>query len=350
MLNKSLYLSLVSAALATISPAQADVSVNGVDAVKLFGDMRLRFERTDGDTIDTTSRARLRARFGIKYAVNDDWSAVMRFRTTSSAHDSTHQTFGITDTSDNDDFGLDKAYMTYKGIENATIVIGKASPVFMHSSELLFRDDIALEGIQGSWSNNGFSVNAGHIILEENKDNGDGKRDASWQQLQGVYEGKINNVKYKLGLGKLFVSASDSAYSSAESGLHADQAGDVMTMNADFRMGAFRLAADYYTSDADSEDTAYTVHARYQMNDVIGMRFYVIHTEAYALPMNGAFTQTNTPGSYTNIKGTRLQFDYKVADNLNADLRWYSVDNINESLPTNNAGRDRFQVNLNMKF
>ncbi|MEI8617933.1 hypothetical protein P4S63_14540 [Pseudoalteromonas sp. B193] len=39
------------------------------------------------------------------------------------------------------------------------------------------------------------------------------------------------------------------------------------------------------------------MHARYQINKEFGVRFYVLHTEAYALPMNGAFTQTNTPGS-----------------------------------------------------
>lgn len=350
MSKKYVYLPLVLSTLAAINPAQADVAINGLDAVKLFGDMRIRFERTDGDTIDTTSRARLRARFGVKYEVNEDWSALMRFRTTSGAHDSTHQTFGISDTSDNNNFGLDKAYMTYKGIENTKILIGKASPVFMHSSELLFRDDIALEGIQGNWSKGPLSVNVGHIILEENKDNGDGKRDASWQQLQGVYSGQLSEVKFKVALGGIFVSASDSAYASAESGLDADKAGDVKTFNADFRMGALRFAADYYRSDAASDDTAYTVHARYQINDVLGLRFYVIHTEAYALPMNGAFTQTNTPGSYTNIEGTRFQVDYQLAKNLNADLRWYSVDNLNDNIATNNDGRDRFQINLNMKF
>lgn len=353
MTSKLIYLPVALGVIALAKPAHADITIeglNGLEAVKLFGDIRMRFERTEGDTIDSTSRARLRARFGIKYAATENWSAQMRFRTTSSQHDSTHQTFGITDTSDNDDFGLDRAFMKYTGLSNTQVYIGKAAPVYMHSSELLFRDDIALEGVQANWSNNTFSVNAGHIILEENVDNGEGKRDASWQQLQGVYATEFNSVKVKAGIGGIFVSASDTAYASAESGLDDDQAGNVMTYNLDVRYGPVRFATDYYTSEADTENTAYTVHARYQINKEFGLRFYVLRTEAYALPMNGAFTQTNTPGSYTNIKGTRVQLDYKIADNLNADLRWYSVDNINNDLPTNNNGRDRIQVNLNMKF
>ena len=353
MTTKFIYLPIALSVMALVKPAHADVTIeglNGLEAVKLFGDMRMRFERTDGDTIDTTSRARLRARFGIKYAATENWSAQMRFRTTSSQHDSTHQTFGITNTTDNDDFGLDRAFMKYTGINNTRVYIGKAAAVYMHSSELLFRDDIALEGVQANWTNNTFSVNAGHIILEENVDNGEGKRDASWQQLQGVYAAQFNDIKFKAGIGGIFVSASDTAYASAESGFDDDQAGNVMTYNADLRMGPFRLAADYYTSEAQSDNTAYTVHARYQINKEFGVRFYILHTEAYALPMNGAFTQTNTPGSYTNIKGTRVQLDYKIADNLNADLRWYSVDNLNKDIATNNEGRDRLQVNLNMKF
>ncbi|MEI8617934.1 putative porin [Pseudoalteromonas sp. B193] len=170
MLNKLTYLTLTLSSLAVVKPVYADVTIkglNGLDSVKLFGDMRMRFERTDGDTIDSTSRARLRARFGLKYAATENWSAQMRFRTTSSAHDSTHQTFGISNTTDNDDFGLDRAFMKYTGLANTSIYIGKAAAVYMHSSELLFRDDIALEGVQANWTNNTFSVNAGHIILEE---------------------------------------------------------------------------------------------------------------------------------------------------------------------------------------
>ena len=117
MTSKLIYLPVALGVIALAKPAHADITIeglNGLEAVKLFGDMRMRFERTEGDTIDSTSRARLRARFGIKYAATDNWSAQMRFRTTSSQHDSTHQTFGITDTSDNDDFGRPRLYEVHR--------------------------------------------------------------------------------------------------------------------------------------------------------------------------------------------------------------------------------------------
>ena len=95
-----------------VPPAFAGVTVG--DNLTLFGDLRYRAEYDTRESKDRTrDRQRLRARFGAKYKVDDNWSMGFRFRTGDPANNgnSPHQTLGGGDPVS---AGFDRAYIKYK--------------------------------------------------------------------------------------------------------------------------------------------------------------------------------------------------------------------------------------------
>jgi hypothetical protein len=137
--------------------------------------------------------------------------------------------------------------------------------------------------------------------------------------------------------------------------------GDEITFNAtqhsivsgQLKSGAWLVGADYITSNADTEDTAYVVQGRYKLNKTIGLRAYYYSVEANATLGDGAFTQDNFPSAQDaadNFTGTRLQLDYKVDKGTSVDLRLYNTKIITRGIDTQTAKVDRLQLNVNTKF
>ncbi|MBL4910848.1 MAG: putative porin [Alteromonadaceae bacterium] len=356
-------LSVLSSAIAAalISTATyADVAIDSAQTVKIFGDMRIRAERDDSEKADGSirdrERMRYRARLGIKYAVADNWLGQMRLATNSSSLNSPHVNFNtvkivdgkaVGDSSDAD-IGFDQAFIAYTGFNHLTLVAGKTALNFANSTEVFWDADINPEALAAVYKQGNFTFNAAYATVVEGNWNDD--IDAAF--AQGVYKAKLDNSKLTFAFGGATVD-SNNAFNGKNY---------LMTM-LDWKFNKLRLIGEYIDSDADIENVAYTLQARYSLGDGWGVRAYWLHVEAFSTIGDGTFSQDDFPNpgntGVSNYDGYRLEVDYKVNAKVGIDLRWFSMQRLVDKadLPAtpsdaifNENERSRLQLNVNYKF
>ncbi|MFT7008914.1 MAG: hypothetical protein ACJAXJ_003457 [Colwellia sp.] len=361
MFNKKL--SIIGGAIAAVlisTTTLADIVLDDESKVTIFGDMRIRAERDDSEKADNSERERermrYRARLGIKYAMADDWAGKIRIATNSSSLNSPHVNFSTVKVSDgkavgdnNDaDIGIDQAYIAYSGIQNLTLIAGKTPLNFANSTEVFWDADINPEALAAVYKTGDFTLNAAYATIVEGNWNDD--IDAVF--AQGVYKEKFEKSQLTLALGGASVDSNKV--------FNGENYSMVML---DWKVSTLRFIAEYIDSDADVEDTAYTLQARYSLGDGWGLRAYWLHVEAFSTIGDGTVSQDDfpNPGStgVSNYEGYRLQVDYKVNANVAVDLRLFNMKRLEDksTLPSsisdslfNESERRRLQLNINYKF
>lgn len=339
---------VVTAALLMPAAALAAVPVGAGTGVKLYGDVRIRTETDKSEKQDGTdrnrTRMRYRARLGVAFRPNDNWSAKLRLATTSSQN-SPHVTFATADGSTSDvSIGVDTALIAYTGISNLTLVAGKTPLNFWKQNEVFLDDDIHPEGLAAVYKAGPVTLNVAYAYLTagtwDNKPDAD--KTKSVVTYQAVFQGG-NGLKYTAALGGASVDDPAGVYSATQ---HT-------AISAQLKGGTWLAGADYIKSDADAEDTAYVVQGRYKIGKAIGLRAYYYHVEGNATLADGLLTQDNFPSAQAaadNFKGIRLQMDYKVDKGTKVDLRLYDSEIISRGIDSQDAKNTRLQLNVNLKF
>jgi len=329
----------------------AAVTVNETYKVSMFGDVRFRAERDDRSGTGGTdrSRLRLRARFGVGFAPNKEWSGKIRLATNSDSLNSPYKTFG-TKQDGNSDFGLDQAYLAYTGVSQLTLVAGKTALNFWQQNELFWDQDINPDAVTAVCSLKDITLNAAYAVVAD----GNWSGDTTVWIYQAVNKGKVSGMDYTVALGGASLSfPTPLTY----------QAQDHLQLSAQLKSGSWLAGLDYLKSDASTEDTAYVIQGRYKVHPDWGLRLYYYHVEAFAPLGDGTFSQDNwpNPGStgVSNFEGIRFQVDYKVDTNTSLDLRYYDAKRIKATagLPAplsdavmSRSSHNRLQANLTVKF
>ena len=338
-----LRLSCVAVAAAILVPAAsfAAVPVGAGEQVKLYGDMRIRTETDKSEKQDGTdrnrTRLRYRARIGVAFQPNDNWSAKIRLATTSSQN-SPHVTFATVGKTADLSIGVDTALIAYTGISNLTLVAGKTPLNFWKQNEVFLDDDIHPEGLAAVYKAGPVTLNAAYAYLAA----GNWDKNSGAVTYQAVFQGG-SDLKYTAALGGASVNAPDGAFNATQHTM----------LSAQLKGGAWLAGADYLKSDADAEDTAYVVQGRYKITKAIGLRAYYYHVEGNATLADGLLTQDNFPSNEKaadNFKGVRLQMDYKVDKGTSVDLRLYDTKIITRDLAGQDAKNTRLQLNVTLKF
>jgi hypothetical protein len=349
VINVALMLSMT----ASTGLVQAAVNLDKDGNVKLYGDFRLRAEYDDRTTSAGVSqdrdRFRYRARLGLSYKVDDQWSGVLRLATGTSALNSPHITFGTNDGSKNADIGFDQAYVAYKPLSNLTFHAGKTPLNYWQSSEMFWDKDINPDAFAVVYQNGPITLNGTYAMVNE----GSWGDDTDVFLYQGVYKGEIEGMQFKAAIGGAMLDAPAGTF----------QAEDHFMINGELRTGPWRFGAEYLKSDASNEDTALVLEGRYKVNEKIGLRLYYFDVEAHAPLGDGTFSQDDfpNPGStgVSNFDGFRLQLDYKIAKRVDLDIRYYDMQRIVDTATLgpsasdarfNDRDRYRIQANLNVKF
>lgn len=361
MFNKKLSIIGGAFAAALISTTTlADIVLDDESKVKVFGDMRIRAERDDSEKADGSERdrerLRYRARLGIKYAMADNWTGKMRIATNSSSLNSPHVNFSTVKMSDgkavgdaNDsDIGFDQAYIAYSGVYNLTLIAGKTPLNFTNSTEVFWDADINPEALAAVYKAGDFTFNAAYATIIE----GNWNDDVDAVFAQGVYKKKFEQGQLTLALGGASVDSNN-----------VFNGENYSMLMVDWKMSKLRFIAEYIDSDADVEDTAYTLQARYSIGDGWGVRAYWLHVEAFSTIGDGTVSQDDFPNpgntGVSNYEGYRLQLDYKVNANVAVDLRLFNMKRLEDkgTLPSNFSDaifneneRSRLQLNVNYKF
>ncbi|MCF6337127.1 MAG: putative porin [Gammaproteobacteria bacterium] len=343
---------IITVALILPSMATASIPLDKDDKVELFGDVRLRIEADDRKKQDSTTnnrdRWRYRARFGVAFKVNGEWSGRLRLAT-GNGMNSPHNTFSTADSPPSgSNLGFDQAYIAFTGIKNLTVIGGKTGFNFWQQTEVFWDNDINPDAFALIYKAGSLTLNGAYIIVTD----GGWNDDVTAFTYQAVYHGGSGGMKYTLAAGGATLDAPtdmDATDDGLADGLHADRH---WIISGQLRTGSWRFGVDYLQSNADTEDTAYVAQIRFKINKTVGLRAYYYYVETFATPGDGVFTQDNfgsNEPSADNFKGPRLQLDYKLGNNSTMDVRYYDAKLITKGVDTQDD-RSRAQINFNVKF
>jgi len=323
------------------SAVQASVVVDPAGKVKVMGDFRLRAEYDERTRVDgveqSRNRLRYRARLGVRYQVNDRWSAQIRMATNITSINSPHVTFG-----DDPDTGFDQAWLNYQNA-NMNIAAGKQPLNYWNSSEMVWDKDFNPDAISYAHQLGLFKLNAAHVILQENSWSG---TDNKIEMLQGVYA--ENELIAALG------------YFNVNDGSAAE---NIATLSGQYTSGGWRTVVEVSLSDADRENLAYAVQFRKKLNAEMAIRVYYYYVEAQSIPGDGRYGQDDFPdqngAGLSNFEGWRIQYDQKMDKNVAMDIRLYTMSAIDDTFAAlagpdspffSDQDRIRLQMNINLKY
>ena len=136
-----------------VQQVKADKSLEWASKLKFYGDLRMRYDREDGERNGETAdqkrdRLRLRARLNMDAKLDDEWMGSIQLSTGTSDPTSGNQTFG--NGFEGKSFGLERAYLRYtpEELDKALkITAGKMGQPWIAVSDLIFDGSVNPEGI-----------------------------------------------------------------------------------------------------------------------------------------------------------------------------------------------------------
>ncbi len=365
-------------------------------------------------TNDQRERPRLRARFGVKYQSPWEPVSIGLRLTTSANMNSPHPTLDMTNTGSGVGTGntgnrieMDRAFAKLKFLESGALTVGKIPYPYWQQSEQYWDGDISPEGYAAVYAaslQDLGSVTAGvgyfYIVNESFANsffdndtlltwqvNWKGKFDAfsSTLAFSGTHATDGNNdgdygtpptgaaAGTAFGNGNLigagvatlqdepdFYNFSGQIVTKAFEPVTILVGGEYLFSTAELTAASAATMTTVGLDGGDDHDTGFVIQGRVKW-DQFGVRYYYYDVDEFAMPFHvtagGAvtyFTQDNLPTSNAGASGFeahRIQFDWKVAKNINTDFRIYLM----EAKEVNYAigepvDIDRYQVNFNVKF
>ncbi len=357
------------------NPSWADVDLDESGKLKLFGDVRFRFEsdfdsqRSDGEERNDRDRARIRLRAGLKYNMTDHWLASARVRTGNSrSQQSPHLTFKDFSSNDEDDldFVVDKAFVQFT--EDSRFAWGgRNTTPYWQQNEFLWDADVPLTGLAGSLASadRSLTATAGAFFMPDGGYNLHGQMVAG----QMKYTATVGPVKVITAGGLFYMNGKENATNLRNRNGERDYLigaanvqgvgeilGTPLTLGADL----FYNFEDYDAADVapfpvsdDDEVLGYAVSLKLgQLKEQYDwlLAYYYAHIETFAVNASyaqddwvrfGSATQTDS----SDIEGHEFRVAFNVTKNLNAVARLYLVDAI-----TTDQDGTRFRFDLNYKF
>ncbi|MBL4608412.1 MAG: putative porin [Pseudomonadales bacterium] len=315
--------------LLVANSAIASINLDDAGKVKAYGDIRLRMEVEDKSAASgdqERERTQVRARIGLKFKPNKEWGANVRLATNSDSGVSTNQDLSTDSNDKNTEFGLDRALIQYtpEKASGLAITAGKMSMPHESNSSQFFDSDQHIDGFSAAYiyrdeTRGTTKFTFTHGILNEG---GFGNDDDLFHGQLSYIAPTIKDVKLNVSISATHLNIDDNKY----------QASEVLGISGRADYKSARLAFDLYNTDSDEDHLGLVLQGRYAINKELGVRAYYYYIEAFSMPADGRYSQNDfsTLGSFgvTNFKGIRLQVDYKLAKNTDANLRLYSMEQI----------------------
>jgi hypothetical protein len=344
--------------------------------LKIYGDVRFRTEldrdskKSNGDMRADRDRFRFRFRFGVKYTLNENFEFGGRIRSGNADNaQSPHVTIG--DGFNSKDLSIDKAYIKFKK-GNFYVSVGKNSMNMWEPDEMLWDGDVNPEGIAlGNkfkiGDNSKLAMNAGYFILNNNTvtEMVDGKP-VSKQTFGKHSNAAFGQMKFctKIGDNKLILAPGMlRAYTEQDLGINYQ----IFSTFVQFKMkNGFNINFDYFMNMEDYEgkvDPAYedqktgmSVTAGYPLTSKLSAKVSYAQVQKYAVI--DMFAQddwmrwgNNTMTRSSNYGGFGVVLKYKVAKNMNTQLKYWNVTGLKKGTGhTDLETGSRIRLDFNIKF
>ncbi len=374
-------LALVVLFVGTVRESAAAIQVT--DKLSFFGDFRFRYEmdfREDAGVKSDRDRARIRARFGLKYDLSKNVRFGFRLRTESDNNQSPHQTLALlggtgTNAGNREDFGLDQAYIEIKYLEGGFLWLGKHPLSFWQQNEAFWDADVQPEGagLGYKWKigeAGNFTAQFVHTLLNE-VSFGDSHAifdDDYGDTIQGVYSRTSGDLAYTLALGALFVTEQSTTGVPGGSTAYSIVSGQVktkfipevpLTFGLDYLWSDYDLAnrtspPDVIGQTKENRGFVISTAAKYQK---WGLKIAYYYIELNSVGLQGLVSQDDFRYS-TNTKGWKVQVGYNFDKGYNIDFRIFPQSIVDDTVTSSGSNSQimnvddstRYQVNLNIKF
>ena len=366
------------ASLAGAGTARAEIALDEMKRVFVFGDLRLRLESDwsstapDGTERDDRDRARVRGRLGFRYQPTDHVGFLVRARSgNTNSQGSPHVTIVQSGDNGDGDILVDRAWVQFKG-KRGWASIGRNGMPFWSQNEQLFDEDIWFDGA-------GFGFDWGekpdkHMVRGALGSLPEGDASLSWDE-----EGLLMGVQYAwqraLERGSVTVAA----------GVHVveddDEVANPVLLDQDYCIWALSfqrvfkagelpltLGVDVlHNSDAPPAGTwnrderdgyvlSFQAGSTKEKGDWL-VGYWFAHVEKFAVvPFLaqddwmrwGSATQTRS----SNYDGHELRLAYTFTKSMNLVARLFMVDGVELESPVAIAKEDgmRFRLDFNWKF
>ena len=299
----------------------AGVAVDDEGKVQLYGDLRLRAEYDNREFVSSTSddqnrdRLRYRARVGVNWKATDDVTANIRLATGTSDPQSPHANMDLSNHSGGG-FGVDRAFATYTGLNNAKVVVGIAAPLYWQQTELFWDGDINLQGLQAAYKMGPATLNASYGVTQENGIPGE---DSKVLSTQAVFS--QSGITAALGYA---------GYSKPKAGGFDPRATfgarEFYQIAAQYKSGGFLVGLDYQTAaGVEEEDEAYVLQGRYNLGKNDSVRLYYWHVEA-----NSAHLTQDDSRASSNFEGPEIQFKHKYSKTTSVRARLFLMQQVSD--------------------
>ncbi len=358
-------------------PGEAAIPLDEKGSVKLYWDFRLRLEtdqdsrKADGTERADRTRARIRARAGLKYEPTPYLTFGARTRTgAAGSQQSPHIT--VKDFDDNStgdqDILVDKWFVKLTG-ERPWLWLGKNSLPFWKQNEMFWDDDVTPAGVgigyKASRDEAKYSINAGYFELP------DGARDhnGNLAALQLAYSKKLSDVGLSAAGGILFFDGEPGAEHLRNGNGARDYATLVGSLEIKRPVGGKTLAfgvdlmhnaENYSPTDPDSftatnhdERDGYVLSGRWgelkEKGDWLAAYYYA---RIETLAVNASYAQDDwvrwgsaTQTDSSDLKGHEIRLGYCLSPDAHLIARLYLVEAI-----TSEQDGNRFRLDFNYKF
>jgi len=346
------------------------------EKLRVYGDVRFRTEldrnskKSNGDMRADRDRLLLRFRFGVKYALNENFGFGGRIRSGNADNaQSPHVTIG--DGFNSKELSIDKAYIKFKK-GNFYASVGKNSMNMWEPDEMLWDGDVNPEGIAlGNKfiidNKNKLGLNAGYFILNNNKvtEMVDG------EPVTKQTFGKHNNIAFgqlkfctRIRYNRLIIAPGIlRAYAEQDLGVNYQ----IFSIFAQFKMqNSFNINFDYFMNLEDYKDkvdpefenqkTGISVTAGYSLSRKLSAKISYAQIQKYAVI--DKFAQDdwmrwgdNTMTRSSNYGGFGIVFKYRIAGNMNTQLKYWNVTGLKKGTgDTDLETGSRIRLDFNIKF
>lgn len=348
--------------LASAAGAQEE---NWTERMSLSGDLRIRYETIDTESLPSRDRARYRARLALAIKASDNVKVVMELA--SGADDPVSRNVTFDGGFSADDIGFDLAYADWTATEDLHVFAGKMkNPLYRAGGNSLIWDgDLNPEGVALTYSKGVFFGNAGHFWVEERSSDDDSTLTAA--QI-GARFNIGDNAKLTAGVGYFAYSntiGNTPFYNGAPKGNSVDAQLDYLYeyrdtelfAQFDTKIGDLPLQVFAHTtrnSEVDEQDSGIAYGVMIGAAKEVGQwEAALIYHDIEADAVIATFNDSDFGGGGTGADGLIFKAKYAVAKNISLAATYFSNTlnaNAIAGLIIPELDYDRLQLDVEFKF
>ena len=340
------------------------------DKLSLEADFRFRYEVDKANDLSASrDRARIRVRYGFLYELSKKVEFGLRFRSVANSAQSPHQNLGDLDSSSlsgsapqqrsSPNFGLDRAYIRIRWLDNGFLWLGKNQAAIWQQAENYWDADYQAEGVALGYKfhfddKSKLTLQGSYSLLVEDEFVGVLK-DRAILPTQAMYERRFGGTI-------LTMAAAAAPVVGSLGGTLTGGKTTYYLYSVQVRLTGLSIPVltGYELYHGGSSKVGHQFVLRFRPVKKLEFRFFWNHIPVNSVPLQGAIVMDDSRFS-SNYQGFQTGLWYTIFPGLQIDFRVLYQDTLDENLTTamvpglgsyvqRTGVTTRYQMNLNIRF